>query len=75
MAKKSKALPEKVSEAEALRLRVALLELEKIKAEASRAVEQAAAYASKAHDDIWSTYQLREEDSVNLVTFEIVRAG
>lgn len=75
MAKKSKAQPDRLGAEDALRLRVALLELEAVRAKASKAVADAAAEAEKIRADVWARYALAPDDAVDLKSYAITRAS
>lgn len=75
MPKKSKAQPEMVAAEDALRLRCALLELEAVRARASKAVADAAAEAESIRSRIWGRHKLGPEDSVDLKSYAITRAS
>ena len=75
MRKKPKAPAEKVSAEDALRLRVALLELEQTKANAAKAIQAAANEAEKLRVDLWERYGLAPNDSIDLRNYAITRAG
>lgn len=75
MSKKSKAPTAKVSVEDALRLRVALLELEQVRANAAKAIDEAAATAEKLRSEMWARHGLAPEDSVDLRTGAISRGA
>jgi predicted DNA-binding protein (UPF0251 family) len=75
MSRKSKALPDRVGAEDTLRLQLALKELEVLRLQAQRAIEEAAKAVDSLRDSIWKKHGLAAEDSVDLRDGSIKRGA